>query len=477
MASPGPTPTGDDVTAMMSQWRELMATRPGLSDDDVDELADHLDAEVADLQAAGLAPDEAFLIAVRRMGAQDDVSRQYARVHADRLWRQLVPAAPDPHPPGRVPGALGLPGALVIAVCTGLAVRLPYTIFGDAASNTFYPRNAAFLVLPLLIVYFLMGHWRGDLDTPRGLHRLGGAGGLAVLTATFLVPGILINLFPAHPSGQTFWLSALHLPVTLGVATGIAYLGPRWNHLRAWMDWVRFLGEAAVYYILIALCGGVLTGLVGAIFSGIGLPEATIEEIPAWVIPLGAGGAVPVCAWLVGRKKAVIENMAPVLTGVFTPLMGTALAAFVVVVAASGGPVHADRDVLIIFDAVLIAVAAIVGFTVSARDPQSHRHALDWMQLALCVLAVAADLLMLWAMAGRLGQWGASPNKLAGLGCNMLLLAHLSGSGWHYCRICLERASARASRSLERWQCVALPTFAAWALVVAVVFPPLFGWN
>ena len=34
--------------------------------------------------------DEAFLVAVKRIGGLDDLSREFAREHSDRLWKQLV---------------------------------------------------------------------------------------------------------------------------------------------------------------------------------------------------------------------------------------------------------------------------------------------------------------------------------------------------------------------------------------------------
>ncbi|WP_114045234.1 permease prefix domain 1-containing protein [Acidipropionibacterium virtanenii] len=465
-----PAPKADDISGQITQWRRMMAARPGLSDDDVDELTDHLESEINDLRTVGLTPDEAFLIAVKRLGGQDAVSREYARVHSDRLWRQLVP----PSPARRQSNGLLL--TLILATGCGLAVRLPYTFLGEAASGEFYPRAIGLLILPLLIGYFLIGHWRDEIELPHRVDRLGGVGGLVTMAGVLAVAAVPVALFPARPDSQTFWLTALHLPVSLGIATGIAYLGARWTDLSAWMDWVRFLGEAAVYYVLIALCGGVLTALIVGIFYAAGLPETAVSQIPGWVLPLGAGGAVPVCAWLVQHKKSVIENMAPVLTAVFTPLMSAALIAFLVVVVVAGDPVTVDRDVLIVFDAALIAVAAIVLFTVSARDAE-RRHVLDWMQLILIAAAICVDLVMLWAMAGRLGEWGASANKLAGLGCNVLLLTHLAGSAWHYCQILLGRAPRPAGASgLARWQCLALPVFGVWALLIALGFPPLFGW-
>ncbi|MDN6795457.1 MAG: hypothetical protein L0L69_10485, partial [Propionibacterium sp.] len=129
---------------------------------------------------------------------------------------------------------------------------------------------------------------------------------------------------------------------------------------------------------------------------------------------------------------------------------------------------------LISFAALLRGGAGLGLFPGAARRPESPRRALDWMQLVLVLAALAVDVLMLWAMSGRLLEYGASPNKLAALGCNLVLLVHLAGSAWHYLGILVWR---RPALGLERWQCLALPVFGVWAGVVALVFPPLFGFR
>ncbi len=69
-----------------------MRRRQAIDPTDVDELEDHLRSQVADLQAAGLDEEEAFLIGVKRLGELDALSREFAREHSERLWKRLVVA-------------------------------------------------------------------------------------------------------------------------------------------------------------------------------------------------------------------------------------------------------------------------------------------------------------------------------------------------------------------------------------------------
>ena len=67
------------------------------------ELENHLRKQIAGLVDAGLATDEAFLVAVKRMGSHDALSREFARAHSNRLWKQLL-LVPSDSGELRVPG-------------------------------------------------------------------------------------------------------------------------------------------------------------------------------------------------------------------------------------------------------------------------------------------------------------------------------------------------------------------------------------
>ncbi len=78
-----------ELEDQIDTWRGYVQRRQAISLADVDELEDHLRGQVADLQATGLDDGEAFLIAITRLGNLDVVSREFAREHSDRLWKQL----------------------------------------------------------------------------------------------------------------------------------------------------------------------------------------------------------------------------------------------------------------------------------------------------------------------------------------------------------------------------------------------------
>lgn len=83
-------PDGPGLESQIGRWRQFLDRRQALGSSDSDELEGHLRDQVAELREVGLSDDEAFLVAVKRMGDLDGLTREFAREHSDRLWKQLV---------------------------------------------------------------------------------------------------------------------------------------------------------------------------------------------------------------------------------------------------------------------------------------------------------------------------------------------------------------------------------------------------
>src|SRR3954464_9868128 len=75
---------------LMQEWRAAVRRDKAVDESDAAELEEHLRDAMTDLEGAGLSADEAFLIAVRRVGTVDALTAEFAREHSDRLWKQLV---------------------------------------------------------------------------------------------------------------------------------------------------------------------------------------------------------------------------------------------------------------------------------------------------------------------------------------------------------------------------------------------------
>ena len=128
---------------------------------------------------------------------------------------------------------------------------------------------------------------------------------------------------------------------------------------------------------------------------------------------------------------------------------------------------------LIAFDLLLVVVVALLLYSASARDPRSPPGAFDILQVVLLVSALLADAVALWAIAARISEFGFTPNRVAALGENVILLVNLAWSAVLYLSFLRGRG---AFPRLERWQTDYLWVYAGWAAIVVVVFPPVFGY-
>lgn len=439
------------------EWREYFLRHQAVQSQDISELEDHLREQISQLEKNGLSKDEAFLVAIKRIGDQDSISREFAREYSERLWKQLVvaPVASADHRL-RQEGLI----ALGLAILAAVLMKLP-SWFGFQIDHhaDFYARNVTFLVLPVLVGYFV---WKRKLSGKFTLW----------LAVGFGLSAVMMNIYPLHQDAATFGLSAIHIPIALWFLVGVAYAGSRWRTESGRMDFIRYTGELFIYYVLIALGGGVLTAFMVMIFDSIGTDISHIVGL--WIVPCGAAGAVIIGTWLVEAKQSVIENMAPVLTRLFTPLFAIVLLVFLLTMLWTGHGIAVARDVLIGFDLLLVAVLGLLVYSMSARSPLAKPGVFDVLQIVLLLSALLANGVALWAIVSRISEFGFTPNRVAALGENIILLVNLAWSSVLYIKFFQKQATFAA---LEIWQTRYLWVYALWAALVVVAFPPLFGYR
>jgi hypothetical protein len=372
------------------------------------------------------------------------------------LWKQLVLGAAEDD--ARKSGATGWLPAVLFAVFGAALVRLP--LFGNLNgwAGESYARAAGVIGLAAVVAYLL---WR---NAPGRTLTVTVAGGMAVLAGLAL-------MYPLRSGGDAFISTALHVPVAAWLLVGLAYAGDRWRTTEGRMDFVTFTGEWVIYMTLLALGGGVLMGISALVASAAGVNPAT--ALTEWVLPFGVGGAAVIATWLVQAKRSVIENMAPVLARVFTPLFTVTFGVLLVVILASGNILKLDRNLLTVCDAILVLAAGLVLYSLTARSDDARAGWFDWLQVALVAGALALDLLALVNILTRIGDGGWTFNRTVVLGANLILLVNLAVSAWLLTRV--TRSEGGAVLRLERWQTALMPVYGIWALVVIVVLPPAFS--
>lgn len=449
-----------DLEVQIRSWSDYLRARGNVTDGDVRELENHLRDEIDDLRSAGLTADESFLISVKRLGSIDAISQEYSKVNSENLWKQLMlePAEPGLDAENRRNIAL----VVLFSLMAGSLAKIP-EIFGlslfDPAVQLFYLKNLGFFVLPFIAAFFLIKRkpgWKTALAVM----------GILALSA------VAINIYPSYDPRHTELLTGLHLPLFLWLIVGVAYAGKSWRTSRGRMDFIRFTGETFIYSVLI-FCGViVLSMFINVIFAAIGIDASRF--VSGYVMVYGACGAALITVYLVEAKKSMVENFAPILAKLFSPLFLLTMCAFLAVMVVSGRSPFMERDFLIAFDFMLAMVLGLVLYVISARHVDAPANLFDYLNLGLIIVALVIDGVALSAIIFRLSAYGITPNKMAALGENLILLANLGGLAWLYAGYFKKKYNF--SR-LEKWQTAYLYVYFVWTAAVAFLFPVFFGFR
>jgi hypothetical protein len=351
---------------------------------------------------------------------------------------------------------------VVCAAGAAASVKAP-ELFGmtleENGSFSFYGPNFSLFALPWLAAFLA---WRRQARLPL----------IGILVALVALGAVAANAYPLADTSQSVVVTSIHLPIALWLLlVGLAYVDDDWRSSRRRMDFIRFTGEWFVYFVLIAQGGGVLVAFAFGVFEAIGIDPD--EFITQWLLPCGVVAAIVVAGWLVEAKQSVVENIAPVLARLFTPLFTAVLLTFLAAVSWTSSGIEVEREALILFDLLLVVVLGLLLYSISARNPLDRPGPFDKLQLALVLSALAIDVLVLQEITGRITEYGTTPNKAAALGENVILLANLAWSAWLLLKF-VRRLTPFAT--LERWQTGYLPVYAVWAWIVVLVFPPLFSY-
>ncbi len=438
----------------IAAWKAEIVAKSHLAAEEVQDLEDHLRDEMEALQKAGLAADEALLIGIRRMGNSAVLAGELALANSDKLWRHLMQSEAPPEPGRRQEVVWVILAALVAAGIGKLPLLFGVDIY--SADSEIYARNSALFVVPVLIAgYYLVRRFSASL--------------LAFLGALIVVATVAVNTYPFQPGGSSSLLTILHLPILLWLLFGLAYTAGEWRNTRSIWDFIRFTGEFFIYCVLIGLGGMVFMMLTMMFFQAIRLPaERFLTE---WVGYSGLLGIPVVAAYLVEKKRSLIENIAPVLARIFIPLFLVMTLAFIVAALSRLSMFWQDRNILITVDLLLVLVTGMVLYDLSARESEGTFTGSDLMSLLLMSAALIIDVLALGGIIGRLGQFGFSPNKIAALGENILLLGNLAGLIYAYVRL---RQGKGSRRQLLSWQVYCLPAYLVWMAWVVFALPPIY---
>ncbi|KAA0990880.1 hypothetical protein [Dyadobacter aurulentus] len=346
---------------------------------------------------------------------------------------------------------------IIASFLSGLIAKIPGLAGLDP--EYFYTRNVPFIVFPALSAYFL---WKHHVRPQK----------ILIVAIAMLIPAVYINLLPDNPKSDTLILACIHLPLFLWTVLGYAFAGDKLNSYKKRLDFLRYNGDLVVMTTLILISGGLLTAVSNGLFSliGIHIEEFYFQYIGIW----GLAAAPMVGTYLVQTNPQLVSKVSPVIAKVFTPLVLVMLTIYLVAVVYTGKDPYNDREFLLIFNLLLIGVMALILFSVVETSKNSGGRISLFMLLGLAVLTITVNGIALSAIVFRISEWGITPNRLAVLGGNVLILANLILVTYRLFQ------TIRNDDSIEKVEdsiALFLPIYGFWTILVTFGFPLIFSFK
>ncbi|TAF63604.1 MAG: hypothetical protein EAZ55_13525 [Cytophagales bacterium] len=346
---------------------------------------------------------------------------------------------------------------IVASIIAGLIAKIPEFALIEGAY--FYPRNLAFIVFPLLTAYF---SWRQKMTTKKNV----------IISGVILISFFYINSLPNNSKSDTLILACIHLPLFLWAVLGYTFIGNSLKNYHKRLDFLRYNGDLVVMTILILITGAILTGITIGLFALIQLEifEFYFKYIVVW----GLAASPIVGTYLVQTNPQLVNRVSPVIAKVFTPLVLTTLVIYLIAVIRTGKDPYSDRDFLLIFNLLLIGVMAIILFSIAETSKHSGNKIGMILLLSLSIVTIIVNGIVLSAILFRISEWGITPNRLAVLGGNILILTNLLLVTY---RLSKTTRNRNEIENVEKSIATFLPIYSIWTLIVTFVFPIIFNFK
>ena len=346
---------------------------------------------------------------------------------------------------------------VIASLVAGIIAKLP-AIF-SINEEFFYPRNISFVVFPLLTVYFA---WRNKLST----------GKIAFIVGATLAGIIFINFLPDVKKSDTLILSCIHLVLFLWSVLGFAFVGGGKNDEEKRLSFLKYNGDLVVMAALIVIAGAITSGITVGLFSLIGFH---IENFYFQYIGVFGLAAVPIVGtYLTQTNPQLVGKVSPVIAKLFSPLVVVMLVVYLIAIIYSGKNPYNNRDFLLIFNALLIGVMAIIFFSVAETSKTNNSYTQIWVLFLLSVVTILVNGVALSAILFRISEWGITPNRTAVLGANVLILVNLLLVAVQLFRVLSKKADiVRVGKVIAFY----LPIYIAWTIIVTFIFPLIFGFK
>jgi len=346
---------------------------------------------------------------------------------------------------------------LVLSLIAGCLASIPS--FFKIDSEFFYTRNISLIIFSILATCFC---WKNRLPKKK----------IIITGVIFLITLIFINLLPANNNSNTLILSLFHIPIFLWTVVGFTYVGNSLNDNRKRIEFLRYNGELLIMSGLILITGAVLTAITIGLFTVIGfdINEFYFKHVVIFCLPI-----IPILGtFLTQTNPQLVNKVSPVIAKIFSPLVLITVVVYLIAILFSGKNLYNDRDFLMLFNGLLIGVIAIILFSVSTTTNQNISQVSGIILFALSIVTVIVSCMALSAILFRISTLGITPNRLAVVGANLLMLTNLFWISFQLFKTVLKKSDIS---SVENAIASFIPFYILWTIIVGFFFPLLFNFR
>ena len=323
----------------------------------------------------------------------------------------------------------------------------------------FLSRNISFIIIPFVSAYFL---WKQKIKMNVKL----------VIAALFGISALYINLLPNAPNSSSINLVYIHLPIFLWCILGYAYMSDSYLNNEKRIDFLKYNGDLLVISVILFLAGMLFTVLTIGLFEliGMNIAEFYVKYIGIWGI-----SAIPILGtYLINTNPQIINKVTPIIAKIFTPLVFINLTIYLVILIGKGKYPHQDRNLLLIYNALLVGVMALIFFSVAEIEKNKKGYYNTIILLGLSVLTIIINGIALSAISYRLLEYGITPNRIAVLGTNIIIFVNLMMVAVQLLKAIRNNTSlTEVQNSTAKY----LPIYAIWVGLVAFLLPLIFGYK
>lgn len=346
---------------------------------------------------------------------------------------------------------------IIASLLAGLLAKLPAIL--NISEESYYPRNIGFLVFPFLAAYFL---WKNKVSGKL----------MAVISLAIIACALYINFLPDNMESDTLLLACIHLPLLLWGLFGISYTGNETDNLKKRLEFLGFNGDLLVMSALLVIAGALMTGISIGLFE---LISIQIENFYFEYVVIFALPAIPIVAtFLTQSNRQLVSRVSPVIAKIFSPLVLIMLIIYLGAIIYSGKDPYNDREFLMLFNLLLIGVMALIFFSVAESSAGEKSASGRWILFLLSIVTIIVNAIALSAILFRISEWGFTPNRLAVLGANVLILINLLIVSFRlYHAVRKKTAIGQVGKAIASF----LPVYLVWIILVVFLFPLIFNFE